>query len=153
MPNWTLPKLKMDMTSWATKVIPTQIVDFQKMIALELFRKIIMRTPVDKGFLRGAWTVSIGSESSANKGKKSSAKTEDDLTGEEQAHVDDILKAVTGLPLGQVIWLANAMPYVERIEFESWSSQAPHGMVSISLTEIQVFIDQLSATMKAKGML
>jgi hypothetical protein len=40
------------------------------------------------------------------------------------------------------IWMINALPYGPRLEFEGWSSQAPAGMVRISVVEFQTFIDR-----------
>lgn len=40
------------------------------------------------------------------------------------------------------IWVTNNLPYGPRLEFEGWSSQAPAGMVRISVTEFQTFVNQ-----------
>lgn len=39
------------------------------------------------------------------------------------------------------IWITNNLPYGDRLEYEGWSSQAPAGMVRISVTEFQTFIN------------
>lgn len=40
------------------------------------------------------------------------------------------------------IWMINALPYGPRLEYEGWSSQAPSGMVRISVVEFQTFVDK-----------
>lgn len=40
------------------------------------------------------------------------------------------------------IWVTNNLPYGPRLEFEGWSTQAPAGMVRISVTEFQTFVNQ-----------
>lgn len=40
------------------------------------------------------------------------------------------------------IWMINALPYGPRLEFEGWSSQAPAGMVRVSVVEFQTFVDK-----------
>ncbi len=40
------------------------------------------------------------------------------------------------------IWLTNNLPYGQRLEYEGWSNQAPAGMVRVSLTEAQTFMNK-----------
>lgn len=39
------------------------------------------------------------------------------------------------------IWLINNLPYGPRLEYEAWSKQAPAGMVRVSVTEFQTYIN------------
>lgn len=43
------------------------------------------------------------------------------------------------------IWLMNNLPYGPRLEYEGWSNQAPAGMVRISVTEFQAFVNNAVA--------
>lgn len=43
------------------------------------------------------------------------------------------------------IWAVNNLPYGPRLEFEGWSSQAPSGMVRISVNEFQIFVNRAVA--------
>ena len=45
------------------------------------------------------------------------------------------------------IWAVNNLPYGPRLEFEGWSSQAPSGMVRISVTEFQTFVNRAVASL------
>ena len=40
------------------------------------------------------------------------------------------------------IWIMNNLPYGPRLEYEGWSNQAPAGMVQITVTEFQMFINK-----------
>ncbi len=40
------------------------------------------------------------------------------------------------------IWITNNLPYGPRLEYEGWSSQAPTGMVRVSVTEFQTFVNK-----------
>lgn len=40
------------------------------------------------------------------------------------------------------IWITNNLPYGPRLEYEGWSSQAPAGMVQVSVTEFQTFVNK-----------
>ena len=37
--------------------------------------------------------------------------------------------------------MMNNLPYGPRLEYEGWSSQAPAGMVQVSVTEAQTFVN------------
>ena len=45
------------------------------------------------------------------------------------------------------IWAVNNLPYGPRLEFEGWSSQAPAGMVRISVAEFQTFVNNAVASL------
>jgi len=40
------------------------------------------------------------------------------------------------------IWMMNNLPYGPRLEYEGWSSQAPAGMVQVSVTEAQTYLNK-----------
>lgn len=85
--------------------------------ALGLFGKIIKRTPVDTGRLRGNWFTSInvspnGKDSGSYEGVTFKAK------------------------LGDSIYFTNNLPYAKEIENGS-SKQAPHGMIKVTVSEFE----------------
>lgn len=41
------------------------------------------------------------------------------------------------------IWAVNNLPYGPRLEFEGWSSQAPSGMVRVSVNEFQQYVNRV----------
>jgi hypothetical protein len=41
---------------------------------------------------------------------------------------------------GSVTYLANALPYAERLEYEGWSSQSPAGMVRVNMARIEAYM-------------
>ncbi len=99
-------------------------------VAMEVFQRVIMRTPVDTGRARANWQVSIGSPV--------------------DGVLDDVNKIPVGTPGGSAIgrvatvvdkhrgddsiFLANNLPYIEVLENGS-SLQAPSGMVKVTLAE------------------
>lgn len=100
-----------------------------KKVALEAFRGIVMKSPVDTGRLRANWTLSIDGFSTATH------------EGTDKTGAGTMGKITAGLaPIkinGQSIYLTNSLPYVRRIEYEGWSKiKAPQGMVRITLQEI-----------------
>ena len=96
-------------------------------IALEVFRRVILKTPVDTGRARGNWqcTISVPAASVADVedkgGGKAIAQAADEVMGWEPSKV--------------VIFLTNNLPYIQRLE-DGYSKQAPAGMVAVTLAEL-----------------
>jgi len=93
--------------------------------ALGLFGKVVLRTPVDTGRLRGNWYASINSPS-----KK--------VDGSEEGYEGIVYRA----KLGDSIFLVNNLPYAKVIEDGTHSQQAPHGMVKVTVAEFQRVVKQ-----------
>lgn len=113
--------------------------------ALSLFSKIVIRTPVGnpslwkskppKGYvggrLRGNWQVSL---------RKFPGGT---IGGADEAGSKTISKgksAVNAAKLGDIIYISNNLPYAGVIENGS-STQAPQGMVRVTVAEFQAVVD------------
>jgi hypothetical protein len=79
-----------------------------KVLFLDTFNKIQIRTPVDTGDLRSRWKVIIQHISAFNDWK-----------------------------------FENELPYASKIEFDSYSKQAPLGMARISIEELITKIENL----------
>lgn len=106
--------------------------DFIKKIGIELFSKVINKTPVDTGRLRSNWIPSFNSPNiEKTEFKKSGATVKGEVIGKMQSYNGE-----------NSIYLSNNLPYVNRIEYDSHSNQAPSGMVRISLIEIKSFINK-----------
>jgi hypothetical protein len=43
------------------------------------------------------------------------------------------IKSVVPKKAGQIVWLTNNVDYIRRLEYDKWSTQAPAGMVRVSL--------------------
>jgi len=133
-----------DMKVFKDRVLPRTFVAFQKYIALELYKRIMQKTPVDMGTLRGSWTISVGSQDTQPANKETSATQGRALTSEERANFKSAIAGMSELGLGQIVWINNAMPYVLRIEFDGHSSvKAPAGMVNISIQELKSFLQTI----------
>lgn len=76
-------------------------------------------TPVDSGRARNNWFASIGAPSS---------ETTESLTGNEIS-INDIPNFV----IGKKVFFTNNLPYIERLEYDGWSQQAPVGWVRTEL--------------------
>lgn len=106
--------------------------DMIRGIELSLFSGVIMDSPVDTGRFRGNWQASIGTP-------KSGTLDTIDPTG--QATSAAAQRFVATLKGGRLTWLANNLPYAERLEY-GWSKQAPQGMVRKNVARLQRIVDE-----------
>ena len=113
-------------------------------IALEMFRKIILKSPVDTGRFRGNWQLAIGSVPEGT-------LELDDKTG--TATIAKGAATVMGINAGDTIYFANNLPYARRLEEGGYpdgpkvengrSSQAPNGMVALTIQEFQSVVSRI----------
>jgi hypothetical protein len=114
----------LDVSKWAEKAKGRMDLVVRK-IALDLFRRVILRSPVDTGRFRGNWQVAIDSipEGVLEIDDKSGAATVAKATAE-----------ALNVKAGDVIYLVNNLPYASRLE-NGWSPQAPAGIIGTTVTE------------------
>ena len=113
-------------------------------IALEMFRRIILKSPVDTGRFRGNWHLAIGSVPEGT-------LELDDKTG--TATIAKGAATVMGINAGDTIYFANNLPYARRLEEGGYmagpkvvnghSSQAPNGMVALTIQEFQSIVSAI----------
>lgn len=120
MGTWSIPLSSM------TAKASTDMDAVVRKMEIDLFGRVIQRSPVDTGRFRGNWQVSNGTPI---------LNTIDRLDVDGMASTDAAIDAVMALPTGQVTYLSNALPYAYRLEYEGWSQQAPAGMVRLTARE------------------
>ncbi|HEY1138777.1 MAG TPA: hypothetical protein VGE88_01025 [Lysobacter sp.] len=117
-----------------------------RQVSIDLLTRIVLRTPVGNpslwkgkppagyvgGRARANWAVSIGTSNHA---------VTDRIDKSGQPTIDrgsaTILSATSDAP----IYIMNSLPYIRPLEYEGHSKQAPAGMVRVSVTEFQTFVD------------
>lgn len=121
-----------DINRWAQHTEEKLDIAAQK-IALDLFKRVILDTPVKSGRARGNWQVAIG--------KVPNGTLElTDKTG--QATISRATATTAGLKAGDVIYLVNNLPYIQRLE-DGYSGQAPAGMVGLNVQDFQEIARQV----------
>jgi hypothetical protein len=115
-------------------------------IALELFRRVILKTPVDKGGARSNWQASLGSPETG---------TVDATDTQVGPTFRKVVSATKGFDVGDTIYLANNLPYIRKLEEGGYpdgpkttggfSRQAPQGMVALTVQEFSAIVNQISA--------
>jgi len=96
--------------------------------ALDIFSKVILRTPVDTGRLRGNWQCSLNSP----------VTNETNATGNQA--LSGAKKATSNAKITDSIYMTNNLPYAGVIE-DGRSNQAPAGMVKVTISEYQEIVE------------
>lgn len=113
-----------------TAVLETleKIEDAVQVIAMDTLRGVVLKSPVDTGRFRGNWIVSVNSPS-----MEQTPAT--DASG--SATINKGMSAIEGYDVETTsrIYIQNNLPYGNRLE-NGWSKQAPKGMVSLTLNEM-----------------
>lgn len=101
-----------------------------KKLAIELFKLIVLKTPVDTGRARASWNLSAGI-----------IDTSVEPSGEYEKGQALAKARLSNLPGNfRVIWITNSLPYIIALE-HGHSTQAPAGMVGLSVEEIEFYLD------------
>ncbi len=95
-----------------------------------LFRTAVKLSPVYSGAFRASWRISFNNVRA-------------DVT-EGRTPLNPVRGAAfhwpSGFKLGDTIYVSNAQPYAELIEYGAWSSQAPSGVLRVA----EAFADAMS---------
>lgn len=130
--------LKMDEFAHRVGLSPGLVV---KRVALDLFSRIVRKTPVDTGRARASWNISAGApDLSIPEGQTFSAKNPTQALSN------------VNVESGQTIYITSNLSYIVPLE-EGHSQQAPAGMVAVSIEEIKLSMAALvSAGVKDAGL-
>ena len=113
-----------DLTRWGVSLEKEQAPKFIRKIALDLLRKVTMKSPVDTGRFRANWMVGIGGADET---------TTDSTVNDAMMRGAIILSAYRDL---KQIHLSNNLFYAAALE-HGRSMQAPLGVAEISVEEIE----------------
>ena len=132
-----LPQFNSWIREQIENAIPEQAIKFQKIIVLDLFRRLVLKSPVGNpelwknpgmappgyvgGRFRANWQITIGVPAAAAINSTAAPAL-----------------AIPNIPPFVTVWITNNVPYAERLEM-GWSKQAPAGIVSVSIAELGVF--------------
>lgn len=130
----------LDISEWA-KQTQSDIALVVRKTSLDMFSRIVMRSPVDTGRFRNNWNVSIG---------KPVSDTNDGVDPSGGKAIGKIAAVSATYKLGDTIWMSNGLPYSWPLE-RGHSKQAPIGMVGITVQETQSIFDRAAKSTKSFG--
>lgn len=94
-------------------------------VSLDMFSRVVVKSPVDTGRFKGNWQVAIGSIPAGT-------LAIDDKSG--TATLARVTAETLQMKAGDVITLVNNLPYARRLEY-GHSKQAANGMVRTTVQE------------------
>ena len=112
----------LDLSNWVAKAKGNTDLVVRR-VTLDIFGRVIQRTPVDTGRLKGNWQFGMNRMPSGELSRLGEA-----------APMRDVNSGVPVKAAGNVYYLVNNLPYAQRIE-EGYSKQAPQGMVGLTVME------------------
>ena len=122
-------QFSIDLTRWGTSLEKEQAPQFIRKIALELLKKVTMKSPVDTGRFRANWMVGIGGAD----------ETTTDSTVNDAMMRGSIV--LTGYKTLKQIHISNNLPYAAALE-HGHSQQAPLGVAEVSVAEIEAHFNE-----------
>ena len=126
MSSWSVPLDRLAQRAQA------QFEDVARKATYDLFRAVVLKSPVDTGRFRSNWNVTASIPSFTYSESTNASRAD-----------SETLKALT-LPVGGVVYLSNGLPYANRLEY-GYSNQAPSGMIRTSVADFNRFVDRALA--------
>lgn len=127
-------------------------------VCFDMGAKVIMRSPVDTGRFATNWQFGVnvipvgikrtGSDAGQKGVLRGRAAQKVNIAGVRKAAVNELTKKTESARAGTVCYFVNNLPYAARLEYESWSKQAPAGMVGITVEEFDTFFKKAVAELK-----
>ena len=105
-------------------------------IALEAFKSVIFKSPVDTGRFKANWNVSFGSPNYTISGREDKTPITD-----WDATTKGLVYGIYDMPIGGVMYISNGLPYARRLEDGYSRTQAPQGMVRRTVAEIKAQLE------------
>lgn len=101
-------------------------------ISLELFSRVALKTPVDTGRARASWNISVG---------EIDTSVQDEGHYGEKDYIEEMASAPR-ITVEKKTYITNSLPYISALE-HGYSQQAPAGMVAITVSEVDAWLQQV----------
>jgi len=129
----------LEIDKWKKDLTQKQAIRFTKKMALELLRRIILKSPVRTGRFRANWMVGIG-----ERNQDIADNPKDSRSPIRRQALKEAIAALSSYKTLTTIHLSNNLPYARALE-NGHSKKAPQGMVAISIAEMDIAMGELSA--------
>lgn len=129
----TLKQFKRRVEVDATKNLERALKITQGLLFTEIYRRIVMRTPVDTGRARANWIPTVGLPSDEILDELADVSvTGEPITTRENAKIRSADAQLKALPVGQTAWIVNNLDYVRRLDDGTGSRKAPQGILRVA---------------------
>lgn len=134
MSNWSIP---MDRVVAAFRGDQMRAV---RAIGLEVFTRVVMRSPVDTGRFRGNWMMEVDAIPTGVTYQGGPEGQGAANTAPATQHALEQLQKLRRYRLGSTVYVSNSLPYAPRLE-EGYSAQAPLGIMRATAEEFPQIVD------------
>ena len=110
---------------------------FTQEVSLELFEEIVQRTPVDNGFAKGNWNMSVGNNDF----------TEQTVDPDGSRTINRARSVARNIEGGDKVFISNGVDYVFWLE-NGTSQQAPQGMANPASAKAQSIADSVARRLR-----
>ena len=115
-------RFELEIREFEDQEIPRRHSELVTRIALEALEGVVSRTPVDTGFARNNWNVTLHDPPAG--------------TTEALSPIAHGRAVIQSAPPFTDIWISNGARYIRRLE-DGHSGQAPEGMVAVTVASIR----------------
>lgn len=130
-------KFAIEVANWCDKAL-ADADEVLRTATMEIFGRVIDRSPVKSGRFKGNWNASVGAADTSVSDRK------DPGGSVTKARVQS---SVSSAKSGDEIFLVNALPYARKLEFGS-SKQAPLGVIGPVVLEFQQAVNKAAAKLR-----
>jgi hypothetical protein len=133
---------------------------FVRKLVLDLDRRIILKSPVGnpsawkspapEGYIGGTFKANwnIGFSTPDTSVSDAVDPSPYDTVSNSSASILRANAKLESFVAGTIVYITNSLPYAYRLEYESWSDQAPAGMVRTTLAELNSAIQAVGAEVR-----
>lgn len=120
-------QFEIELDDWFKEEVEGTIYLITQKIALYALSGVVLKTPVAEGRARANWGVELGTWT---------AQVNDNYDKNGMPTINAGQSIIQNSKAYEVVYLSNSLPYINRLE-NGWSQQAPAGMVTVTLAEIE----------------
>lgn len=113
--------------------------DVFRVLAMEISREVILKTPVDSGRLRGNWQSTVNT---------STPPATENVDPSGVSAISGSVATAARAKLGDTFILGNNLPYAERIEGGYSKVKSPAGMVAVTVMDFEARAKRLGYSMR-----
>ena len=136
-----LGSFSIDISKFVKKA-PDKVNEMVRKIVFDIYRNVVMRTPVDTGRARANWQIDIDRMPT-----EILDKTAQSL--QEAIRLSDAANIITSkIKNNSVIYIINNVEYIIPLEHGHSKEQAPYGMVKLTVEEFQQYFKEASRSLK-----
>jgi len=125
-------QFNLSLDKWREKY-EDSFLDFVKKLSLEILRRVMSKTPVDTGRAQSNWRATVNEAPVADGGHMSTNP------GAAFSKASEVIVRADRI---ETVFIFNSVPYILELE-NGKSRQAPRGMLSLSLQEVEGFVNEL----------